>query len=611
MTAQGAGLNRVPIQESPPELEYDRIRPMIHSSARHLFVFFLYLSIAVSFCVAGEELPVVAQGLSRTLQRAEHAWKSGDLETGLKLAMKAREIAVTRHKVREEARACRVLAEIWFDRNENKSLAFYSEEIRCREKTGDKLAQAYCYNASGILLKRKGLYFNALSDYYKSLRIAETISDPGDRLGRTSSAAFNIASIYDTFHFYHKSIHYYQISLDCEKRLSNREGESLTMANMAITYRKLKKYNKALSYARQALEFAKKLGNDEETIRITNNLGYTYLKAGNIKKSLELHKEALDMAQKNHVDDILPYIYSGLGEIYFKLKKYTKSLKYQLDALQLCKEDDLRVLIYRNLTDVCIALHDIPRSSEYFTRYKRLLDKYYSPESFAKTETLMNAFEQEQKDKQIQLLKKDKKIQNLLKNGFILGFITVLIFLLWMISRYRMKQRMNRKLDSLSRHDPLTGLSNRRDVMERLRLEHARLIRNKNPLSICICDIDFFKLVNDTHGHSAGDTVLSQLALILKDSLRETDISGRWGGEEFILVFPETDLSGARETIEKLRKRIHGTPIQFEGKSIKITVTFGISQCMPEETVETCINRADRALYKGKASGRNCVVSAG
>ncbi|NOY22535.1 MAG: GGDEF domain-containing protein [Acidobacteria bacterium] len=585
---------------------------MVTVTVRFWFVLFFVLTIVAPSCVANEsELAVSGPSLSKSIREAEKAWKSGDFGTGLKLAMKARELAVAGHKVREEAEACRILGEIWFDRNENKSLAFYSEELRCREKIGDKLGQAYCYNASGILLKRKGLYFNALTDYYKSLRIAETISDSSDRLGRTSSAAFNIASIYDTFHFYHKSIHYYQISLDCEKRLSNREGESLTMANMSITYRKLKKFDKALSYAHKALEFAKKLGNNEETIRITNNLGYSYLKVGNIKKALELHKEALDMAQKDHVDDMLPYIYSGLGEIYFKLKKYTKALKYQLDALQLCKEDDFRVLIYRNLTDVCIALHDIPRSSEYFTRYKFLLDKYYSPESFAKTETLMNAFEQEQKDKEIQLLKKDKKIQDLLKNGFILGFFTVLMFLLWMISRYRMKQRMNRRLDNLSRHDPLTGLSNRRDVMERLRLEHARSIRNKNPLSICICDIDFFKAVNDTHGHSAGDTVLSRLALILKDSLRETDISGRWGGEEFILVFPETDLSGARETIEKLRKQIYGTPIQFEGKSIKITVTFGISQCMSEEAVETCINRADEALYKGKASGRNCVVSAG
>ncbi|MCK5879771.1 MAG: GGDEF domain-containing protein, partial [Holophagae bacterium] len=533
-----------------------------------------------------------------------------DFDSGLKLAEKARELAIAQKKTVEEAESCRILAELWFDRDADKALSYYNEEVRYRKAMDDKLGQSYCYNASGILLKRKALYYDALTNYYKSLRIAETISDTKDKLERTSSAAFNIAAIYDTFHFYHKSIQYYQRSLDCEQRLRKRDGESLVLANMAVTYRKLKEFEKAVSYARQALAFAEEQGNKEEIIRITNNLGYTFLKAGNIEKALELHGKALDLARVNHVDDMLPYIYSGLGEISFKSGKYRKARKYQLDALQLCETDDLRMLICRNLTDIFLVLHDMPNSTKYFTQYKTLLDRYYSPASFSKFETLMNAFEQEQKDKQIQLLEKDKEIQNLLKNMLIVGFIAVLIFLLWMISRYRMKQRMNRKLDSLSRHDPLTGLSNRRDVMEKLRLEHARSIRNKNPLSICICDIDFFKSVNDTHGHSAGDAVLTQLALTFKDCLRETDISGRWGGEEFIFVFPETDLSGAKETVNKLRQRISDTPTRFEGKEIEITVTFGISQCLSEEAVEICINRADGALYKGKSSGRNCIVTA-
>jgi diguanylate cyclase (GGDEF)-like protein len=571
------------------------------------FTMFFFLTAILPVCVAGEI--ETANELSQTIQKAQEAWDSGDSETGLKLAMKARDQAIEEQKTRDEAKACRILAEIWFDRDENKSLSFYGEEIRCREAIGDKKGQAYCSNASGILLKRKGLYFNALENYYKSLRFAEDIPDMKDRLSRTSSAAFNIASLYDTFHFYNKAIQYYQISLDCEQRLKNQNGEFLAMANMAVTYRKLEEFSKAISYARRALAFAEGLGNEEEIVRITNNLGYTYLKAGKIEKALKLHEKALSLARSDKINDMFPYIYSGMGEIYYKLGKYRKSLNYQLQALQLSKEEDLRMLIYRNLTDVCIALHDISGSAKYFTRYKELLDKYYSAGSFSKFETLMNSFEQERKNKEIQLLRKDKRIENLLKNVFILGFFAVLIFLLWMFSRYRMKLRMNRKLDSLSRHDPLTGLSNRRDVLEKLKREHARSIRYKTPLSICICDIDFFKSVNDTHGHSAGDAILSQLALTFRDCLRETDISGRWGGEEFIFVFPETNLSGAKETIEKLRKHIKTKPSRYEGQEIEITITFGISQCLPEETVEACIDRADQALYKGKKSGRNCVTT--
>ncbi|NOZ13935.1 MAG: GGDEF domain-containing protein [Acidobacteria bacterium] len=561
-------------------------------------------------CVAGGNRPGRTQTINRLLERARQNIKKNKEETGLKLAMEARKMAVDQGETEKEAEACRFLAETWFDRDGNKALSFYNEEIHCRVKMGDKTGLAYCYNASGILLKRKGLYYDSLMDYYKSLRIAETIPDTKNRLRKISSAAYNIASLYDTFHFYHKSIHYYLLSLKCERQLNSRDGQYLVMSNMGITYRKLKEYGKAVSYTREALKFAKETGNTGEVIRITNNLAYFYLKAGKIKKSLALHQEALRLARTNHINEMLPYIYSGLGEIYFKLGKFKKALQNQKTALKLSKDDELRMLIYRNLTDVGLALHNLTDSTKYFQKYEKLMDKYYSPANFAKFETLMNAFEQDENDRQIQLLIKEKKIQRLWKNMLLTGLIAVLIFLLWMISRYRLKQQMNRELDQLARHDPLTGLSNRRDILEKLNIEYARCVRNQDSLTLCICDIDFFKSVNDSYGHQAGDYVLTRLAEIFRENLRETDISGRWGGEEFILVFSETDLTGAVDTVKKLKHRISETPFRFSGNKINVTLTFGIAQCNIGVSIDTCIRRADEALYRGKAAGRNQIVTA-
>lgn len=549
------------------------------------------------------------QTFDRTLTQAEAALEADETDTALALATKARELARDRHDVGQQAAACRVLTDIWYDRDGEKALAFCIEELDCRTTMGDLIGMAYCHNVSGILLKRNGRHYEALKHYYESLRIAETIPDTHDRLTRVSAAAFNIASLYDTFHFYQKAIQYYQVSLECERNMGNRDGESLAMANMAVTFRELQQFEKSVSYAGQALAFAKELGDKEAVVRITNNLGYTYLTKGETEKARELHEKALQLARDDQIDDMLPYIYSGMGEIDYKMGRYKQSLKYQLDALKLCREEDLRMLIYRNLTDVSIALNDIPRSAEYFTRYKELLDRYYSPATFDKFEVLMNAFEDEQKNREIQLLKNEKRIQRLLKNVLLLGLFTVLIFLMWMISRYRMKQRMNRELDNLSRTDPLTGLSNRRDVMEKLGLEHLRSCRNKKPLSICICDIDHFKSVNDTFGHAAGDAVLRQVARTFRTAIRGTDIAGRWGGEEFILAFPETDLNGATETIEKLRKKNAENPAVHEDQPIPVTLTFGIARCNPDESLEACINRADTALYQGKEAGRDRIVT--
>ena len=564
--------------------------------------------ICASWCLAVETGP--DNDFARTIAQAEAALETGDSDAARILATEARDLARARHDVVQQATACRILTDIWYDQDGEKALVFCIEELDCRTTMGDRVGMAYCHNVSGILLKRTGKHYEALKHYYESLRIAETIPDLHDQLTRVSAAAFNIASLYDTFHFYQKAIQYYQVSLDCEKELDNLDGESLAMANMAVTYRELQQFEKSVSYAEQALAFAEQLGDEEAVVRITNNLGYTYLTKGQTEKARELHEKALQLARAGQIDDMLPYIYSGMGEIDYKMGRYAESLKYQLDALKLCREEDLRMLIYRNLTDVSIALNDIPRSAEYFTRYKELLDRYYSPATFDKFEVLMNAFEDEQKNREIQLLKNEKRIQRLLKNVLLLGLFTVLIFLMWMISRYRMKQRMNRELDNLSRTDPLTGLSNRRDVMEKLGLEHLRSCRNKKPFSICICDIDHFKSVNDTHGHAAGDAVLRQVARTFRSAIRGTDIAGRWGGEEFILAFPETDLAGAMETIEKLRKKIAEDPAVYEDQPIPVTLTFGIARCNPEESLENCINRADTALYKGKEAGRDRVVTA-
>ena len=388
------------------------------SKMQSRFAICLCLFLYVSLCLAVDTEP--DRVLAQTIQQAQEALNRGESESALQLATKARKLALAQNNVKEQAQACRVLSDIWYNRNGDKALAFCAEELSCRKILNDKTGMAYCHNVSGILLKRKGQHYKALKHYYESLRIAQTITDPNNKLARVSSAAFNIASLYDTFHFYHKAIHYYQMSLGCEQKKGDKDGESLAMANMAVTYRELQQFEKSVSYAGQALELAEQLGDEEAAVRITNNLGYTYLKKGDIEKAHQLHEKALELARTYRIDDMLPYIYSGMGEIYFKMGRYEESLQYQLDALRLSKEEDLRMLIYRNLTDVSIALNDIPRSAEYFTRYKQFLDKYYSPATFDKFEILMNAFEDEQKSREIQLLRNEKRIQRLLKNVLLL-----------------------------------------------------------------------------------------------------------------------------------------------------------------------------------------------
>lgn len=159
-------------------------------------------------------------------------------------------------------------------------------------------------------------------------------------------------------------------------------------------------------------------------------------------------------------------------------------------------------------------------------------------------------------------------------------------------------------LESLSERDPLTGLFNRLKLDKCLYQEVYRYKRHQTPVSILFLDIDNFKDINDVFGHPVGDHVLIEVAKILLDDTRKTDFVGRWGGEEFLIICPHTDLKQAEEVAEKIRDKIE-TADTFNIPSV--TASIGITEFTAEDSLTGFINRADKALYKSKSQGKNQV----
>lgn len=164
------------------------------------------------------------------------------------------------------------------------------------------------------------------------------------------------------------------------------------------------------------------------------------------------------------------------------------------------------------------------------------------------------------------------------------------------------------ELKRLATTDVLTGLWNRRHLLERLEAETGRSLRTGRPLCLAILDVDHFKRVNDLHGHPAGDSVLRELARRIRDSVRSSDVVGRMGGEEFAILMPETDRGQARLVCERLRARVAGEPVTLPcGTALEVTLSTGIALLAGQEASERLISRADAALYDAKADGRNRV----
>ncbi len=169
------------------------------------------------------------------------------------------------------------------------------------------------------------------------------------------------------------------------------------------------------------------------------------------------------------------------------------------------------------------------------------------------------------------------------------------------------RNRMEEKLRTLSTTDPMTGIFNRRKMEEFLKMEINRGKRYKIPFSIIMFDIDHFKKINDTYGHIAGDYVLSSLVKLIKENLRETDYFCRWGGEEFLILTPETDLDQATKLAERIRTGAGN--YHFEGIGV-VTISIGVTRFCEEDTMDSFMIRADNALYRAKNKGRNRVETA-
>jgi two-component system cell cycle response regulator len=164
------------------------------------------------------------------------------------------------------------------------------------------------------------------------------------------------------------------------------------------------------------------------------------------------------------------------------------------------------------------------------------------------------------------------------------------------------------QLDQLSRTDALTGLFNRRHLDEELALRHADARRYGQDLCLLLLDIDHFKAVNDTFGHPAGDAVLRSFAARLQGELRGGDIAGRWGGEEFLVILPHTDLDGARMMADRIRLAVAATPITADRESVAVTVSGGCASGSGD-SVQALLAKADARLYEAKLTGRNRIVS--
>lgn len=192
-----------------------------------------------------------------------------------------------------------------------------------------------------------------------------------------------------------------------------------------------------------------------------------------------------------------------------------------------------------------------------------------------------------------------------LEFGFLVDATLLALALAYQI---RQQQRVSLQAIYLANHDPLTELHNRRGFLERARAAYSVAVRSDRPVAIVLLDLDHFKQINDQFGHEAGDLALSRSAKLLASAGRAGDVLARWGGEEFILFLPDTDLGQAAAFAERLRQSMADLRITHQQIELQLTASFGVAQRHSQTTLEELIKLADQALYEAKRTGRNRIV---
>ncbi len=460
-----------------------------------------------------------------------------------------------------------------------------------------------------------GDYERALISYQESLRLRE---GTGDR-ERIAKSRTNIGNVYWMMEEHEKALVEFEQALDAFREIGFELGVAGLSINVGKGYLKLDKPAEAMNMFTQSLELFTELDNPYGTAMANACIGDMLMAQGKPEAALARHIRALETRKeagdaKGEIDSMV-----AAAESCVLLKRFDEAHEYLRIALARAIEREMpneQKHVYRVYTDLYEAQGRQDKALSFYRKYVDLREELQRGEKEQNIQEIQARYKVEQELETLQheadMAELELRLAMDNRNLWImLAAITALLGTISLIL-YFQKAAANRKLFRLARMDPLTGLSNRRDMLEQINQEFARSRRSGNPFALLMLDADQFKKINDEYGHAVGDEVLVWLAGRIQRMLRESDRAGRWGGEEFLILLPYTGMSGSTRFAERLLEEITAVPFKNDDVTIHLTVTIGVAKADldRDKNPEGLINRADTAMYTGKEQGRNQVVVA-
>jgi diguanylate cyclase (GGDEF)-like protein len=489
----------------------------------------------------------------------------------------------------------------------------YDRAVTVATEANDDEMLAGALFARGYLLGVQGEFSAGLADLRRSQALYEKLG-----MSQHSVTALNaIAILYNRMGDYAQAVHIYTRALRAQREAGLRREVGVTLYNLGRAHENLQEWQFAQQAYRESLEIQREIGYARGQAYALRGLAAVANAAGDARSALNMLKRA-EALQAHTTDKRLgAHIALMRGIALHRLGRAEESLASLEAASQVFLETDALndlSLAYAELARVHAELGNWRSAYEAQVKYKAVSDKLLMNQLDQRFTTLKVEFDTAAKEKENTLLTREnqaneKALQQERRARQLQAFAIVLIVLLAaMLATLAIHQRRtSQRMRMLALTDELTGVPNRRDVLRRL----EDLLRRDGgaPCSVLIVDIDHFKSINDHHGHPVGDEVLRFIARELRTAVREPAFFGRLGGEEFLVVLPDTSLENACAAAERVREQIMAidTTRWFPARR-RITASIGVAISTPGScTSSEMLMRADAALYAAKRAGRNCV----
>ncbi|SEI11010.1 diguanylate cyclase (GGDEF) domain-containing protein [Rheinheimera pacifica] len=483
------------------------------------------------------------------------------------------------------------------------------------------LSIAISLSLLGNIASYRGNYADAMQHYVSAYQLQLSLGYQS----YISDVVLAIAATYRRMGLYQEALNYLQ---QAEQEFSAPQEQfrlAMILNEKAFSYAEMNQPQQALELFEQALQAYKKLNEPLWQTYIKVNLVWVYNLLQQYDNALAFHRQALEELNSSTVPDQSSLAtYKGLLALYHS--ETLLALQQPEDALHqvtlaehhLSTDDNPRYLLmrYQVKAKALAASGDTAAAYQMLQRYVTLNQQQQQQAKEQQSNLLRIQFDSAHQQEHNQQLAAEKALmqrhvstlQLAQRWQYVALSLIALLLLILFIAALSLKRR-NRRLHNLAMTDELTGIANRRRIMLLAEQERVKARDTALPLSFLILDLDHFKQVNDRYGHEAGDLALQQFSLTVSSLLREQDHFGRTGGEEFLIVLPDTELQHAEVIAERLRSAVAAICVSNSKNPFSITCSLGITQSRPDELLNITLGRADDALYQAKDEGRNRAVS--